>query len=177
LRTVEKLGGEYRVSGKTVKKYGSYARAIDKLSQKEPELISNILTGEVKISQDDIRALSKRYSATINDVKNKLKNKENNFINYSNIRKVIPPQKEKITVKDMPAYDPDAEISSLTLTIPSWISSIERTKLVYIQPIKNEVCRCLLINQMYETSKIKELQPIPFHKLKQSECEFSFFRC
>ena len=32
------------------------------------------------------------------------------------------------SVKDMPQYDPDAEVSSLTLTIPSWQSSIERTK-------------------------------------------------
>ena len=32
------------------------------------------------------------------------------------------------SVKDMPEYDPDAEISSLTLTIPSWKSSIERAK-------------------------------------------------
>ena len=28
----------------------------------------------------------------------------------------------------MPQYDPDAEISSLALTIPSWISSIQRTQ-------------------------------------------------
>ena len=28
----------------------------------------------------------------------------------------------------MPLYDPDAEISSLVLTIPSWISSIDRTR-------------------------------------------------
>ena len=32
------------------------------------------------------------------------------------------------SVKDMPQFDPDAEVSSLTLTIPSWQSSIERTK-------------------------------------------------
>ena len=32
------------------------------------------------------------------------------------------------SVKAMPAFDPDAEISSLTLTIPSWSSSIERTR-------------------------------------------------
>ena len=32
------------------------------------------------------------------------------------------------SVKDMPEFDPDAEISSLTLTIPSWQSSIERAK-------------------------------------------------
>jgi hypothetical protein len=31
------------------------------------------------------------------------------------------------SVKDMPSYDPDAEISSLTLTIPSWCSSLSRT--------------------------------------------------
>ena len=28
----------------------------------------------------------------------------------------------------MPAYDPDAEVAGLTLTIPSWMSSIDRTK-------------------------------------------------
>ena len=28
----------------------------------------------------------------------------------------------------MPAYDPDAEITGLALTIPSWISSIERVR-------------------------------------------------
>jgi hypothetical protein len=28
----------------------------------------------------------------------------------------------------MPAFDPDAEITALTLTIPSWVSSIKRTR-------------------------------------------------
>ena len=28
----------------------------------------------------------------------------------------------------MPVYDPDSEITRLTLTIPSWISSIQRTR-------------------------------------------------
>ena len=32
------------------------------------------------------------------------------------------------TVKDMPQFDPDAEITGLTLTIPSWGSSIERIR-------------------------------------------------
>jgi len=31
-----------------------------------------------------------------------------------------------VSVKITPGYDPDAEISSLSLTIPSWINSIER---------------------------------------------------
>jgi hypothetical protein len=27
----------------------------------------------------------------------------------------------------MPAFDPDAEVAGLTLTVPSWVSSIDRT--------------------------------------------------
>ena len=37
-----------------------------------------------------------------------------------------PPKLMVPSVKDMPSYDPDAEISSLTLTIPSWCSSLSR---------------------------------------------------
>jgi len=32
------------------------------------------------------------------------------------------------SVKTMPAFDPDAEVTGLTLTIPSWGSLIERTR-------------------------------------------------
>ena len=35
-------------------------------------------------------------------------------------------QPKKVTVKDMPSYDPDGEIMSLVYTIPSWIGSMER---------------------------------------------------
>lgn len=35
---------------------------------------------------------------------------------------------EQPTIKTMPAYDPDTEVAGLTLTIPSWMSSIDRTK-------------------------------------------------
>ena len=36
------------------------------------------------------------------------------------------PAPRKTSVKDMPEDDPDASISSLALTIPSWRSTIER---------------------------------------------------
>ena len=35
---------------------------------------------------------------------------------------------KSMSIKDMPVFDPDAEINSLALTIPSWISSIDRTQ-------------------------------------------------
>ena len=35
---------------------------------------------------------------------------------------------QSASIKDMPAYDPDAEISSLAFTVPSWASSINRVR-------------------------------------------------
>lgn len=127
LKTAEKLGDEYHVSPKTVRKYAAYARSIDTLSNKEPEFISEVLNGKVKISQYNIKKLSKESFKSIYTVKNKLSDNAETFIPYSSVRRAIPKKKNKASVKDMPVYDPDSEVSSLTLTIPSWISSIDRT--------------------------------------------------
>ena len=37
-------------------------------------------------------------------------------------------KQEDLPIKKLPAFDPDAELSSLAFTIPSWISSIKRTR-------------------------------------------------
>ena len=36
------------------------------------------------------------------------------------------PQTKQPSIKDMPAYDPDATTVELSLTLPSWTSSISR---------------------------------------------------
>lgn len=125
--TAEKLGNEYHISEKTVRKYGNYAKSIDILVKEKPEFISEVLAGKIKISQDNVTKLSKQSSEVVKNVKTQLSSNNSNFVNYSIARKIIPAKKEKITVKNMPVYDPDAEIASLALTIPSWISSIGRT--------------------------------------------------
>ena len=57
-------------------------------------------------------------------------------MNYHNTRKEIHELTKKMetpavpSVKDMPAYDPDAEAVGLTLTIPTWASSISRVKII-----------------------------------------------
>ena len=118
-KTAEKLGNEYHLSPKTIRKYAAYAKSLDTLSNKEPEFISDVLNGNVKISQYNIKKMSKQSLKTINTVTHKLNNNDETFIPYSSARKIIPKKKEAVSVKDMPAYDPDAEISSLTLTVPS----------------------------------------------------------
>ena len=136
-RTRERLGREYHISHATVLKYGSYSEALDYLSEIVPELISKVLSGQVKISQENILELAKMPPLEIKRLGTQLVKKKENFVGYSNARRVIPPKAEQspkplctpnVSIKNMPEYDPDAEFSSLTLTIPSWVSSILRTQ-------------------------------------------------
>ena len=133
-RTRERLGKEYHISPATIAKYGSYSQSIDALSKVEPKLVSKILSGRVKISQENVVDLSRLLPADVQRISTDLL--EGN-ITYSESRNILPKKKniEKHdfplstigSVKDMPVYDPDAEILSLVLTVPSWVSSINRT--------------------------------------------------
>lgn len=124
--TAARIGKEYHISKTTVIRYGKYAKSMDRLANKDPELIAEILAGKIKISKDNISKLSKQSFEVVNNVKNQITNTNNNFVTYSDSRKIIPVKREKVTVKNMPDYDPDAEISSLALTIPSWVKSVDR---------------------------------------------------
>jgi len=132
-----RLGEEYRISYATVKKYGQYATALDSLFKLIPDFAKKILSGIIKISQDNVIELSELNSKDVQFLYKKLSDEADNYIGYANICKVLPkrqsPSRQPIqiipsgSVKNMPVYDPDAEISSLAFTIPSWVSSIKRT--------------------------------------------------
>ena len=134
-RTRKRLGEEYRICDGTVYKYGIYAHALDSLSKIAPELVSKVLSGELKISHKNIIELSRLSEQDVRHL-SQLISDDTEFIGY--LHKVLPKRQgpaEKpplpipaSSVKDMPAYDPDAEISSLALTVPSWVSSINRTR-------------------------------------------------
>jgi hypothetical protein len=136
-RTRERLGEEYRISHATVDKYGIYAHALDTISKVVPEFIPKILSGQIKISHENIIELSRLSPQDIYRLSKHISDEAVEFVGYSCTRKALPKKQESpkeltppiptATVKDMPAYDPDAEISSLALTIPSWVSSIDRT--------------------------------------------------
>ena len=134
IRTRERLGKEYRLSPTTVEKYGYYSQAIDTISKVEPTLPHKILSGQVKITQENVIELSKLPPSDISRLSVDLSGSD---INFSDTRNIVP-RKKRVestssfaipdgSVKDMPVYDPDAEILSLALTVPSWASSIKRT--------------------------------------------------
>ena len=61
--TAVKLGDEYKINERTVRKYANYAKSIDSLAEKEPEIISEILTGKIKISYNNISKLTNQPSS------------------------------------------------------------------------------------------------------------------
>ena len=134
-RTRERLGQEYHISHYTVDRYGIYAQALDTLLKIVPDFVTKIFSGQIKITHDNVIELSQRSSQEICRQAQIIMNEATKFISYSSTRGILPKKHEKslptntaFMIKEMPTYDPDAEISSLTLTIPSWVSSIERTR-------------------------------------------------
>ncbi len=134
--TAQRIAGDNHVSEATVMKYAVYTRALEVIGEKVPELLSSILSGRFKISHNNVIELAKQSEAEIREFAKRLEQTQQPVMNYKEIRAelagaAVPsaPEKSKQgpSIKDMPAYDPDADISGLSLTIPSWVALIART--------------------------------------------------
>lgn len=141
--TAIKLGKEYQVSCRTVLGYVTYAKAIDTLKKDEPELTQKILSGEINIPQCQVVKISKLTPKFKNKIRKYLKTSTNN-----KEKKVI--QETKVTVKDMPEHDPDAEIMSLVFTVPSWIGSINRVLSVFKENKATDKAKNKLKAKLYD---------------------------
>lgn len=129
-----RLGAENHVARATVQKYAAYAQMVEMVRAQVPQAAQDILAGRCKISHEKLAALSKLDARSFQRTLSQMTASQQLFLT-----KKTAPQKIKKTcnaagdavlassVKDMPAFDPDAEVTGLTLTIPSWSGSIDRT--------------------------------------------------
>lgn len=143
-KTAQKIADANHISHGTVEKYAIYTRALEEIGKKEPKLVPKILSGRYKVSHNGVLELAKLSKNEVISINRRLERTKQPFAQYQTTRKAIQKvtnsnhqptvpnhQQEDIpmpSVKDMPEYDPDAEITGLTLTIPSWASSISRVK-------------------------------------------------
>lgn len=118
-------------------KYAIFTRALEEIGKKEPKLVPKILSGQYKIAHKHVMEMAELPAQDLRRINRKIERNPAEFMQYKATRPVVqggrfetaPGDSQAApSVKDMPEFDPDAEISSLTLTIPSWQSSIERTK-------------------------------------------------
>jgi hypothetical protein len=107
------VGQHFEYAASSIEYFASYANAIDRIQRVLPDIALDILEGNAHISLKDTIALSKK------ELQKKPERRGRPRINISE-----PP---KISVKNTPLYDPDAQINALAYTIPSWVSTIDRT--------------------------------------------------
>ncbi len=135
------IGKEYNFGFSTVTKYDVYARALDELRVKEPEITSRILNGSLRVSHENVIELSRLPIEDINGLKRLLNSGSIDRIGYSQLRHELRWQRlptgkpdsrrrrreresAEAGIKQMPVIDPDAELASLKFTIPSWSKTI-----------------------------------------------------
>jgi len=135
-RSATRIAEENHVSYGTVEKYAYYTRALEAIGAKEPSLVPKILSGRYKISHSYILDMAKMSAEELREINIRMSKKSSPYIQYSQSRNVLKqPETPQFSeegkansIKDMPAFDPDASITELSLTIPHWVSSIKRTQ-------------------------------------------------
>ena len=150
-RTADRIADENCISAGTVEKYAIFSRAVDKIADAEPALGSKILSGQYKVSHKNIVALSKLEPAEMR----KVDRKQQPFVQFKKTRTAINRTLEQPlsgagqSIKDMPVFDPDADITGLTLTIPSWTGSIHRIQTKTDLSIISSAARSALIRELH----------------------------
>ena len=136
----EEMGGIFGYTKTSLKKVVNYTNSVDRIQKFLPDIAEDILNGKVSISAIDTIALAKLNFSEISNVILRISSEstlpkiiinEQKALRKKTDRRGRPKQAKnevaRISVKDTPAHDPDAQINGLTYTIPSWISIIERT--------------------------------------------------
>lgn len=140
LSIAQRLGEEYMISAGAVQKYGLYADAIDHVFYLVPEVGKYLLEGLLKMSHENTVELSRFPKDELEIIVKLMKDSNGKRMTFTDIKQEIrwnsytsiakprsrPKKEEEVEIKKMPAYDPDADLSSLALTIPSWVRALHR---------------------------------------------------
>ena len=137
-KTCERLGLEYHICLVTVRKYGIFAGILDYIRAREPALADQILSGKTRISHEHLVEIAQLSPVEFNRMARYFLKSTDRRPTYIKFRASLEETRRKEatqintpptgTIKDMPAYDPDGEVCSLALTVPSWIGSINRAQ-------------------------------------------------
>lgn len=132
--TMKQLGEEFSYHRETIRRYIQFGRQLDKLEEMVPGTRIRILTGELSVMMVHMPMLIRMPTKQLEQL-----------ISNRHTRRLIPPaelpaespkkrenrQKKEYTVqpaiKQMPAYDPDAELNGLRYTVETWRKAIART--------------------------------------------------
>jgi len=131
---------DIKISADTIYTYTTYAASIDKIYAKAPSIASELLNKPMTVSMPNVARLSELTPLQINTIWKTLNNNIRDTALLNEIKKLteVKPEvkkkrgrkKHEVEIKRMPQYDPDAEFSSLALTLPMWSHSLTRLKTI-----------------------------------------------
>lgn len=162
-RIADCIGKDYGLSGASVCKYASYARAMDILSDMTSISTTDIMLSKTKLPVGDIIKLSKMSDSDIHYLKVLFHENFYKLAGYVVItgdrsaprsQPRIIKNTEPALIKQMPKHDPDSMITSLTLTISSWIGFIQKTMSSSDIQIVSKEAKANLSNQITELKNI-----------------------
>ena len=128
------IGDEYGYHRSTIRSYVRYGRQLDRLEEMFPGVRLRILKGEIEAPIIYLDAVMQIPMDELGQMISNPRCRE--LLPPEEIRKKIlaargTKQKEEIRInagiKEMPAYDPDAELNRLTYTVGTWSKTIRRT--------------------------------------------------
>lgn len=161
--TAERIAKENNISFGSVQKYAIYARALNEIQKKCPSFVAMILSGNCKVSHNYIIEVSRLSAPEIQELAMRMERQNQPFLRFSNTRSIIqenienalenPTTPTQPSVKDMPTFDPDASVTELTLTIPSWLGSMKRTNELTNFNIVSDTAKAKLITLLHEFGK------------------------
>lgn len=176
VRTRDRLGKEYNLASATVFRYGEYSKAIDKLRKVSPTAAKKILNEKALINTKQLVSLNNQPDNELRKFCRRINESTDDVIPYSKTRsmitKYIGDQSEMQlpdnmgAIKEMPQYDPDAEIKSLSLTVPSWIRSIERVLTSLTTPKASLSARSKLSTEL---KSLKSITDKLLYKLEEEQ--------
>lgn len=154
-RTADRIADENCISAGTVEKYAVFREPLIKLQMQNPRLVRRY-SGQYKVSHKNIVALSKLEPAEMRKVDRKIRRMQQQpFVQFKKTRTAInrtleqPLSGASQSIKDMPVFDPDADITGLTLTIPSWTGSIHRIQTKTDLSIISSAARSALVRELH----------------------------
>lgn len=129
-----RIAEENHIALETVKRFSSFAATLEDIRLRAPKAVEEIMYGRVKIADKHLLQLSRLNDRSFQRVLHQLGSTQQSLVSRSAGRRTAKNSDNTSgravlgpSVKDMPAFDPDAEVTGLALTIPSWSGSIDRT--------------------------------------------------
>lgn len=139
--TAYRIAQEYHIGAGSVEHYHRYSQALDRIARVDEKFVKLVLNNTIRLSVSNAVKLSRLSDEELYAVTSKIRPNMPFHLDEDEIVSILrsirqtavssekpTPIEPPVTVKTMPKYDPDAEASSLALTIPSWRSSIERVQ-------------------------------------------------